>query len=246
MQRYPVGKFFCVGLGVALLIGCATGMEEEPTGVADLKSEPIDSGVDPDAPSTKLPPPSSSSGGPEEDSGTGDPDSGTTTKDSGTTTTDSGTDSGTPPPPPPPPTSCAAPAACSGATDLGSVSGDTGAGVKTATGSTSQWFKVRITEDDSDIFGVSLQMRATLVSPAGANFDLYLYRGANDTAVECSSVAKSSTTTGTDVANMEFGETGAFSNGSDDDRWVTVEVRHVSGTCAAANKWTLTINGNTL
>ena len=196
MHRSLVGKFFCVGLGVALLIGCATGMEEDPQAISDLKSEPLDSGVDPDAPSTRLPPPSSSSGGPEEDSGTGETDSGT---EGGT---DAGSDSGTPPPPPPPPT-CAAPAACAGATDLGTISGDTGAGVKSATGSTSQWFKIRLSEDDSDVFGVSMEMRATLVSPAGSNFDLHVYRAGGSSGVECSAITKSATTTGTDVVSME-------------------------------------------
>lgn len=242
MHRSLVVKFCSVGLGIGLLIGCATGLEEDPSAISDLKSEPLDSGVDPDAPSTKLPPPGSSSGEPGEDSGT-EEDSSTT--DAGTV--DSGTDSGTvTPPPPPPPPSCAAPAACVGATDLGSVSGDTGAGVKSATGSTSQWFKIRLSEDDSDVFGTSMQVRATLVSPAGSNFDLYMYQAGNTTAVECATVKKSATTTGTDVASFEWGETGTFSNGDDDDRWITIEVRHVSGTCAAANKWTLTVNGNAL
>ncbi|MBS2017355.1 MAG: hypothetical protein JST00_31010 [Deltaproteobacteria bacterium] len=241
MHRSSVGKFFCVGLGLALLIGCATGLEEDPQSVSSLSSEPLDSGVDPDAPSTRLPPPSSSSGGePEEDSGTGDPDASKT--EGGT---DAGTDSGPPPPPPPPPTTCAAPAACAGATDLGTISGDTGAGVKSATGATSQWFKIRLSEDDSDVFGVSMQMRATLISPAGSNFDLHVYRAGGSSGVECSSITQSATTAGTDVVSMEWGETGTFSNGNDDDRWVTVEVRHVSGTCSASNKWTLTINGNT-
>lgn len=240
MHRSLVVKFCSVGLGIGLLIGCATGLEEDPSAISDLKSEPIDSGVDPDAPSTKLPGPGTDSGT-EEDSGSEETDSGT---DAGTV--DSGTDSGVVTPPPPPPPSCTAPAACAGATDLGSVSGDTGAGVKSATGSTSQWFKVRLSEDDSDVFATSMQVRATLVSPAGSNFDLYMYLAGNSSAVECSAVTKSSTTTGTDVTSHEWGETGTFSNGSDDDRWVTLEVRHVSGTCAAANKWTLTVNGNAL
>jgi len=240
MHRSLVVKFCSVGLGIGLLIGCATGLEEDPSAISDLKSEPIDSGVDPDAPSTKLPPPGTDSGT-EEDSGSEETDAST---DAGTV--DSGTDSGVVTPPPPPPPSCTAPAACAGATDLGSVSGDTGAGVKSATGSTSQWFKVRLSEDDSDVFGTSMQVRATLVSPAGSNFDLYMYLAGNSSAVECSAVTKSSTTTGTDVTSHEWGETGTFSNGSDDDRWVTLEVRHVSGTCAAANKWTLTVNGNAL
>jgi hypothetical protein len=141
---------------------------------------------------------------------------------------------------------CTSPNTCAAATDLASVSGDTGAGTKTFQGSTSQWFKVRVTEDDSDVFGTELQMRAELQSPAGTNFDLYVYRAGGGSGQECSAVTTSSTSAaGFDSASTSWGE-GTISNGNDDGRTITVEVRHVSGTCAAASKWTLTVRGNTL
>jgi hypothetical protein len=131
-----------------------------------------------------------------------------------------------------------------GAADLGSVSGDTGSDVKTASGTGSKWFTVRVTEDDSSAFAAKLWMKATLNSPAGSNYDLYVYVPGSDTR-ECSAVTKSSTLTSTtDTAGVEFGEGGTFSNGSDDDRTVTVEVRHVSGPCGPTAQWNLTINGN--
>jgi hypothetical protein len=86
-------------------------------------------------------------------------------------------------------------------------------------------------------------MLATLTSPPGANFDLYVYVPGSDTR-ECSAVSNSSTTTGFDSAGVEFGEGGTFSNGSNDDRTVTVEVRWVSGTCAPGATWTLNVYGN--
>ena len=89
-------------------------------------------------------------------------------------------------------------------------------------------------------------MQTTLVSPPGANYDLYVYVPGSDTR-ECSNVTKSSTLSSTtDTASAEFGEGGTFSNGSSDDRTVTVEVRHVSGPCTASDQWTLTVNGNQL
>ena len=54
----------------------------------------------------------------------------------------------------------------------------------------------------------------------------------------------SGTTSGTDVVNLQWGETGIVANGSDDDRDVMIEVRNVSGTCAVGQNWTLALIGN--
>lgn len=241
MQRSTIA-WFLVGLGV--LVGCAAEGGEADLAAADLLSTPLDAGPEDAAPSIKLPPPSNTT--PEDAGGGDDGGGGGGGGTDGGTKTDAGADAGggggggggggT----------CASPNTCVGATDLGSVSGDTGSGVKTAQGSGSQWFKIRVSEDDSGVTGVSLAIKATLVSPAGTNFDLYTYLAGSGTGHECSAVKKSSTTTGTDIASFEFGESGLFSNGSDDDRTVTIEVRHVSGTCAPGAKWTLTVNGNQL
>lgn len=115
--------------------------------------------------------------------------------------------------------------------------------MKTAQGSGSQWFKVRVSEDDSDVFGVSLLMKAELTSPPGTNFDVFLYLAGGTSGQSCSGVSQSSTSTGPDTAKLEWGE-GTISNGSDDDRTVTVEVRWVSGTCSPTAKWSLTVRGN--
>ncbi|MBX3188089.1 MAG: hypothetical protein KF819_13790 [Labilithrix sp.] len=239
MQRSWIGGFAFACVGVAALVGCAEGLDAD-LGEGFLAVQPAEAGTE-EVNSAVMPPPSQPPTE-EEDAGAGDTDSGGGAADSGASDAgvDSGSDAGgggT--------TSCASPNTCPTSTDLGSVSGDTGAGVKTAQGSTSQWFRVRVTEDDSDVFGISLAMKATLVSPAGTNFDLYLYQGGSST-LECAAVARQSTTTGTDTASLEFGESGLLSNGSDDSRNITVEVRHVSGTCSPSAKWSLTINGNTL
>jgi hypothetical protein len=229
MQGNWVRGFIAVGAAVAI-VGCAVGSGPDEIGVSDLAAAPLDdSGVD--SPSVKLQPPAPPPAPPpiDDDAGTGD---------------DAGADSGgPPPPPPPPPPTCDAPNTCVASTNLGSVSGDTGADMQSTQGTTSQWFQVRVSENDSSVFATSLRMKATLVSPAGANFDLYVYVPGSDT-IECSAVSASSTTTGSDQASVEFGESGTFSNGSNDDRTVTVEVRHVSGTCSAGAKWTLSVFGN--
>jgi hypothetical protein len=199
----------------ALLIGCAVSPADEFPLEQELATEPMEESIKVPAP----PPP------PSEDAGT-----------------DSSTTPPPPPPPPPPPTggSCAAPSPCSGATHLGNISGDTGAESKTASGSTSQWFKVRVTENEHDVFAVELWMKAQLISPPGSNYDLFVYVGGGCSAPSGQSVA----TTATDTVSSKFGESGTFSNGGDDSKDITVEVRHVSGPCNASQPWTLNLLGN--
>ena len=139
---------------------------------------------------------------------------------------------------------CDAPAPCSGATNLGNVSGDVGTDTKKAEGHTSQWFTVRVTENDQALVGRQLWMTATLVSPPGTNFDVFLYVPSGDTK-ECSLVSSHSTKAGNiDTAKVQFGEMSVVATVPLDDRTVTVEVRHVSGACDPSKKWKLEIAGN--
>lgn len=248
MQRSAFG-FGVVAIvasaGVAALVGCAVGTEPEGLGESELTNLPAEAGKG-DENSVVLPAKStptveedSGGGGGGTDSGGGGTDAGVDSGGGGGT--DAGVDSGGGTGG----TSCASPNTCVGSTDLGSMSGDTGAGVKTAQGSGSQWFKVRVTEDDSNVFGLSLLAKAELTSPPGTNFDVFVYVGGNSSATECSSVSASGTSTASlDTAKAEWGE-GTLSNGSSDDRNVTVEVRWVSGTCSPTAKWTLNVRGNT-
>lgn len=232
-------------LGLVALIGCAVG-SDPGADISQLDSLPTEAGaVAVDSGSTTVLPPSTprsgddttDAGAPADDSGGG----GTTDAATGTDAAvgvDSG-GGGT--------TSCASPNACVGGTDLGSISGDTGAGVKTGTGTGSQWFTIRVTEDDSSISPMTLRAKAELVSPPGTNFDVFLYLPGGSSGQECSAVKSSSTNaSGLDSTTAEWGETGLFSNGSDDSRTVSIEVRWISGPCSAATPWTLTVKGNTL
>lgn len=223
-MAFGVGFF-----AVALAAGCAVGSDLEDTGVGELAATPSPSGSDQ---SVKIP--DSKTAHVEEDSGPP-----TLTGDAGGDASDAGTDAG-----PGSPIACTATNACATSTNIGQVKGDNGNDVLSAQGSTSQWFTVRVVEDDEDVFPVSLRLRAQLVSPPGTNFDLFVYRPSD--GKECSVVASQSTSTGTDSASIVFGEDedDFFSNGSSDDQNVTVEVRHVSGTCSTGAKWTLTLNGN--
>jgi hypothetical protein len=236
MKCHAVSLLAYASLGIVALVGCAEGTELDPS-VDELTSVPAEKGTEEGEETIKVPPPSApdetidheddagaSSGG----TGGGKPGGGEP----------GGSSSGH--------LACAAPQPCTSSTDLGSVSGDTGADVKTATGSTSQWFRVRVTEDDNGVVGMQLWLTATLTSPPNANFDLYVYVPASaGNALECTGVSAQSTSTGsTDTAKVKFGESGMFSNGYADDRYVTIEVRHVSGTCDPSAKWTLNIEGN--
>jgi hypothetical protein len=237
---HVLGGFGLVAIGASIVLaGCAASGVEDENSTANLATAPIEAGTD-EGESVTLPASNPPKELPkEEDAGTPDPGDAGTTADAGNTGGNNGGNNGGNTT-----TSCAAPNTCMGATDLGMVSGDTGADVKSATGTGSKWFTVRVTEDDSGLTGVKLWMKATLSSPAAANYDLYVYVPGSDTR-ECSAVSKSSTLSSTtDTAGVEFGEGGTFSNGSSDDRTVTVEVRHVSGPCSASDQWALTINGN--
>jgi hypothetical protein len=224
-------------LGLALasscllaIVGCAVGTGDDDVFEASLASTPVEAGAGDGENSIVLPPPSvqttpdAGAADASPDAAKGDagapPDGGTTT------------------------VACTAPAACAGATDLGTVSGDETSNVLTADGTGSKWFRVWVTEDDDGVAGVKLRATATLTSPPGTNFDLYLYTGSSS-GHECSAVASQSTNgSGTDSAEVSFGESGVLANGSNDSRYVTVEVRHVSGTCSASSKWSLAFAGN--
>lgn len=136
--------------------------------------------------------------------------------------------------------------ACGTAIAEASMSGDTGSAYKNLTGATSRWFTVRVTEDyHSVLFGQSLTFKATLTSPPGANYDLYLYRPDSD-VTECTKVSgKSENATGDDSVRLEWGE-GADPNGEDDSRTVTVEVREVNPptTCDPTATWTLKLQSD--
>ncbi|MDB4955758.1 MAG: hypothetical protein JWO36_3327 [Myxococcales bacterium] len=129
--------------------------------------------------------------------------------------------------------------------DLGSISGDTGGAMVTASGYQAAWFRVRVTEDDSGVFGVKLSVTTRLTSPANSNYDVFVYVNTGSDVIECTTPSGTATTTGTtDALGLSWGE-GTVANGNDDGRSVSIEVRPISGMCSAAQPWQLVVVGNT-
>ena len=134
---------------------------------------------------------------------------------------------------------------CAQAMSLGTVDGDQNNDTKTAMGYESAWFNVRVNEGDSSPFAAGMKLTVNLTSPPGENFDLYLYINTGSDVTECNTVGAMSTSTGsTDQARLTWGESGTFSNGTDDSRTVSIEVRPVSGTCSASNMFQLAVYGD--
>jgi len=144
-------------------------------------------------------------------------------------------------------TTCTSPNACSSAQDLGSVSGDTGAGTVTQKGTGSKWFKVRVTEDDSSVIGTSLTLKVSLAMPGNADYDLYAYVHTGSDVSPCGmSPAKKADAGGTganEQLKLDWGE-GTIANGNDDSRTVVIEVRYKSGACDSTAQWQLIAAGN--
>ena len=144
-----------------------------------------------------------------------------------------------PPAPPPPQNACKTANQCSTASSAGSIAGDTGSESFSDQGATSKWIAFRVREDSR--FGGSTKFTATLLSPPGTNYDLFVYMNTEADEVECAKESTSSTeAAGTsDKVSMSWGY--AF---YDDSRTVRVEVRHISGPCDATAPWTLFVEGD--
>jgi hypothetical protein len=134
---------------------------------------------------------------------------------------------------------------CAGAMMLGTVSGDTPSAALTVTGTTAAWFRVRVTEDESELAGEELKLASKLTFPVAVGFETYVYVNENnDVAAECATTTGTRSTVGNvQTVRAEWGE-GTVSNGSSDSRNVTVEVRPIGTNCSAAQTWTLEITGD--
>lgn len=133
---------------------------------------------------------------------------------------------------------------CAAAMMLGSVSGDTGNQKLSAMGYRAAWYRVRVTEDDSSIGGLTLRVAAKLTSPAAVDFDVFVYVDEGSDVIECSTTTGTVSTSGNvDTVKAEWGE-GTISNGNADDRNVSIEVRPKSGQCMQQYTWQLEVEGN--
>jgi hypothetical protein len=127
---------------------------------------------------------------------------------------------------------------------LGQISGDTSSPMLTAMGYQSAWFRVRVTEDVGGLDGFKLRAAAKLTSPAAVDFDVFVYVNIDSDMVECTTKVGTTTTAGAvNEVKAAWGE-GTFSNGEDDDRWMSIEIRPVSGMCNPSQTWQLVVQGN--
>jgi hypothetical protein len=134
---------------------------------------------------------------------------------------------------------------CNNAPVLGTVSGDESSPALHASGSEPTWLTFRVTEDNDSITGESLSFTATLTSPAGYDFDLFVFRGADGGTTGCGGVTDESTATGqVDLVAMTWGE-GGVANGGDESAWVAVQIEVKGGTCDPTAEWTLDVEGDT-
>jgi hypothetical protein len=129
---------------------------------------------------------------------------------------------------------------CEDATDLGTVAGDTGTDQRSRQGSGSAWFTVYVAETNFSPVGHKMRLKATLVSPEGSNYDVFIRGDRCGGPVEAESTEPAGST---DSATAEWGE-GFAANNKEDSRQMYIEVRHVSGACDPG-RWTLLVSGNT-
>ncbi|MBK8238745.1 MAG: hypothetical protein IPK74_24730 [Deltaproteobacteria bacterium] len=141
--------------------------------------------------------------------------------------------------------SCPQLATCATATVIGQVSGDAASPLLGAEGSEPTWISLQVTEDNDALTGEAVSFTATLDSPPGADFDLFVYRGAAGGSTGCGGVAQQSTSAGpSDVVHMSWGEAGV-ANGIDDRAWVAIEIRPKADACDGLATWVLTVEGDT-
>lgn len=137
------------------------------------------------------------------------------------------------------------PNTCGTATQLGNVAGDQNEPAVVVTGTTSEWLLILIEEKDSSIFDADLSYTASLASPSGMNYDLFVHQGPQDGPPNCSAAAKLGMPSGGQEVVSDKWDDDQPLGGEDDSVFLSIEVRHISGTNCTA-PWTLTIEGNTL
>lgn len=162
--------------------------------------------------------------------------SGVTDDPGAETSTDDGDDTADP--------TCPNLQSCDSARIIGMVSGDESSGTIDVGGSEATWLTFQVTEDNDAITGEALSFTATLTSPPGVDFDLYVYRGAPNGPTGCGGVMDSSTSNGAqDVVHMSWGE-GGIANGVDDRSWVAVEIVVKGDACSDGSAWSLEVDGD--
>jgi len=132
-----------------------------------------------------------------------------------------------------------APNTCLTGEVLSTIAGDDGNDVSMAQGVGSKWLKIFVEESVSSLIDYPpLSFTATLQSPGGATYGLYVYVG-DDGGIDCNATPLVGGGSPPSV-HSEWSDTPAV----DDGTWLAVEVRYLSGS-NCQSLWTLTIQGNT-
>lgn len=133
---------------------------------------------------------------------------------------------------------------CTTARDLGKLSGDTGSPRASATGTCSEWLRVRVIENDASPLGTAMKLRLTL-TPQAHDFDLFAYLDRTTDTLSCATPIARSESNGlaVEVLELTWGE-GTVANTADDSRTVSILVRSASGSCPTGTGWTLAADGN--
>lgn len=241
IRRWSRWSWIPLGLG----LGCAGGVENPdttfgpPGGPVPATSSDESEGDELDSDEDPFPDPDpidTTTGFPPPDETTTGIGDGTTSSEPppGDSTTDDGGPTG----------DCPNVDTCQGASGIGLVSGDSGSDTIGAGGSEPTWLEFQVTENDDSLVGAQLSFTVTLLSPAGADFDLYVYRSGAGGASGCNGTMQSSMSAGSqDAVSMTWGE-GVVPNGLDDGVWVAVEIREKNDVCSA-QEWVLQVEGNT-
>lgn len=145
--------------------------------------------------------------------------------DTGGSNTDAGSADGDPPEA----IDCRPPTECAGGRDLGEFSGDQAAfnAQLVATGTTSEWLLLRVTEDARTTKDLAIQV--TMTPGDGGNYDLFAYFTGDDTACDLVAATLSASNASSQPEELTLGWTDHFA--SDETRIVALEVRHVDGGC---------------
>jgi hypothetical protein len=140
---------------------------------------------------------------------------------------------------------CVNAATCPTAMSIGGVAGDEGSPDLSASGDAPTWLKFQVAENSSSVIGENLSFTATLISPPGTDYDLFVFRGPPGGASGCGGAQGSSANAGSsDSVSMDWGE-GGVANNADDGTTIAVEIRAKADMCMPGVEWTLTVEGDT-
>ncbi len=130
-----------------------------------------------------------------------------------------------------------APGDCIAAEEIASIDGDSNNDMRNVSGTTEYWYRIYVAE--ASVLSTDLSFSATLTSPPGINWDLYVYQG-DSTAPKC--FADPDKALGDpDTATFSWSDT----FGSEDGRWYNLEVRYAGGSaCGVDATWNLAVVGN--